>query len=675
MNTDTIYIPPSTPHLKDTHVHRIVRYNYPTRIIGFLYLLLLTIVYYWPNFLGTRMAVPFATGCLMWPHLAFLFARYSSESKRAELINMYADAMVVGLWVGFMQFSLWPTVAAVAGVNISHIAYRGIPLMLKGLIPTAAGMLFSGWVNDFVFRPDANLAASLVSIAVVFFFTGLIAWRSFQQSRYLILGQRQLEEKNRQISQLATGLEQRVAERTAELRRKLFEMEMIYKVTSGLASDLTLEQRLQMIIDTAVEVIRSAEKGSILLYNEETGFLEIKAACGYDMQTVREFRLRPGEGFGGVAFAKRESLVLPRIAPELIAAGNLSQMQRIQSAMVAVLAIRDRVIGVISLDNLSKEDAFTQADMSLLSSFAAHAAVALENARLFTELEEYKSYLERKVDERTLELRNAQAQLVQSEKMASLGQLTAGVAHEINNPITFLYSNLPHLESYVHFFKDILQRIETHLSQEERQYLQSMKSNTDFDYIWEDVEKLLQSYRNGAERIKEIVSILRNFSRMDEQDLKFVNLNEGIESTLVLIRKQFGDRVRIETRLGELPEVECFPGQLNQVFMNVIINAMQAIQDRGTVEIETRLVRDHVEIAIQDNGMGMDEVTQTRMFEPFFTTKPVGTGTGLGLSISYGILERHHGRIHVTSQPGRGTRVVIDLPIRQPPEARPQSRD
>lgn len=666
MPTDTIYIPPDVVKKDVKPVHRLARYNYPTRVIGFAYLFILVIAYFELHLPSAAFLVFLLLNCFIWPQVAYLWARFAPDSKRAELANMYADAFFIGLWVGQLGFSLWPTVAAISGVNISHIAYRGMPLMLRGLIPTIIGMAISGFQTGFEFRPHSNLPAAFCSIGVIFFFTGLIAWRSFQQSRHLLSGQRQLEEKNKQISLLATSLEQRVEERTDQLRWKLAELQAIHKVTTGLVSDLTLEQRLQLIVESAVEVISAAEKGSILLYNEESGFLEIKAAVGYDIKTVRMFRLRPGEGFGGRAFQEKKSVILSNIRPHLMSVGHLDQVPEFKSAIVAILAIQDRPIGIISLDNTLREDAFHDDDLKLLNSFAAHAAVAIENARLFTELEDHKASLEKKVDERTRELRHAHAQLIQSEKMASLGQLTAGVAHEINNPITFLYSNLPHLETYIRSFKEILQALESRIDAAERAKIDSLKRSTDFEYIWEDIDRLMNSYRTGAERIKDIVDILRNFARVDEKDLKLADLNQGIESTLTLIQKQYTDRIQIVKDLGVIPEIECLPGQLNQVVMNVVINAMQAIPERGTVTVRTRHKGDWIELSVKDNGVGMSPEVTSRMFEPFYTTKPVGSGTGLGLSISYGIIERHHGKIEVDSAPGKGTTFVIHLPIRQP---------
>lgn len=670
MPTDTIYIPPDVVKKDVKPVHRLARYNYPTRVIGFAYLFVLVVAYFELKLPSVVFLISLLSNCFVWPQLAYLWAKIAPNSKRAELANMYADAFFVGIWVAQLDFSLWPTVAAISGVNISHIAYRGLPLMLQGLIPTCIGMVLSGYQTGFVFKPHSNLPAAFCSIGVIFFFTGLIAWRSFQQSRFLLSGQRQLEEKNKQIGSLATSLEQRVEERTEQLRWKLAELQAIHKVTTGLVSDLTLDQRLQLIVESAVEVISAAERGSILLYNEPTGFLEIKAAVGYDMKTVRMFRLRPGEGFGGRAFQEKKSVILSHIEPGLLSVGQLDQAPEFKSAIVAILAIQDRSIGIISLDNTLREDAFSDDDLKLLNSFAAHAAVAIENARLFTELEDHKTSLEKKVDERTRELRHAHAQLIQSEKMASLGQLTAGVAHEINNPITFLYSNLPHLETYIRSFKEMLQALESRIDAAERAKIDSLKRSADFEYIWEDIDRLMNSYRTGAERIKDIVDILRNFSRVDEKDLKLANLNEGIESTLTLIQKQYTDRIQVVKDLGAIREIECLPGQLNQVIMNVVINAMQAIPDRGTVTVRTRQKGEWVELSVIDDGIGMTPEVTSRMFEPFFTTKPVGTGTGLGLSISYGIIERHHGKIEVDSTPGEGTALVIRLPMIQPKAAK-----
>ncbi|MGB3639315.1 MAG: PAS domain S-box protein [Rivularia sp. (in: cyanobacteria)] len=275
------------------------------------------------------------------------------------------------------------------------------------------------------------------------------------------------------------------------------------------------------------------------------------------------------------------------------------------------------------------------------------------------------------------ELQRAQTQLVQSEKMSGLGQLVAGVAHEINNPVNFIYGNLNHANNYI---QDLLEIIETY----GRNYpqptleIQELTEEKDLEFLVEDLPKLLGSMKVGAQRIREIVASLRNFSRMDEAQMKEVDIHEGIDSTLMILEhriKAKHDRSRIEIikYYSKLPQIECYPGQLNQVFMNILANALDALEEgikdnnSPTICIRTELVGcKQVKISISDNGKGIPEKIKTRLFDPFFTTKPVGKGTGMGLSISYQIVvEKHCGSLECVSAPGKGTEFVITIPLKQ----------
>ncbi|WP_347157825.1 tetratricopeptide repeat protein [Pontibacter chitinilyticus] len=262
---------------------------------------------------------------------------------------------------------------------------------------------------------------------------------------------------------------------------------------------------------------------------------------------------------------------------------------------------------------------------------------------------------------------NTQEQLVQSEKMASLGQLTAGVAHEINNPINFVSAGIDSLRAN---FADIMKVVNGYLALKPDadnrvplQQLEQLKKELEVDELIEESEQLLSSIKNGATRTKEIVKSLKNFSRLDESSLKKADIHEGLDSTLVILNNQLKGRIKIVKNYGDLQEINCYPGQLNQVFMNILNNAAQAIQGEGTIAIKTYTEDDYAVIKIRDTGPGMSEEVRKHIFEPFFTTKDVGEGTGLGLSITYGIIEKHHGKIDVTSEPGVGTEFTIRIPL------------
>jgi len=287
-----------------------------------------------------------------------------------------------------------------------------------------------------------------------------------------------------------------------------------------------------------------------------------------------------------------------------------------------------------------------------------------------------------KEKENQTRFKQAQMQLVQSEKMSSLGQMVAGVAHEINNPVNFIYGNLKPARAYMHdliSLIDLYRRDCPEPSSETQDYLEEV----DLEFLQEDLTKLFDSLSIGAERIRELVLSLRNFSRLDESETKSVDIHEGIESTLVMLAhrtKATSARpdIEIARAFGSLPMITCYPSQLNQVVMNLLANAIDAFDEYNegrtfqeiqaqpnVIRIETAVVDETwVRIAIADNGPGMDEKTAAKLFEPFFTTKPVGKGTGLGLSISYQIIvEKHGGKLSCHSTPGEGTRFVIQLPL------------
>lgn len=265
------------------------------------------------------------------------------------------------------------------------------------------------------------------------------------------------------------------------------------------------------------------------------------------------------------------------------------------------------------------------------------------------------------------QLKSAQSQLVQQEKMASLGQLVAGVAHELNNPIGAIYANLPILEEYVRDLVELIADLEQMpLDDTQKQLLQQKLERIDFEFVSDDSASLINSCKNAAIRVKDIVVSLRNFSRLDEAELKDVLLEEGLDNTLALLYHTTKNRIQIEKHYALQSPVRCRAGQLNQVFMNLLSNAIQAIPDKGVITISTLSQNDSAVVMIQDTGIGMDAETLKKIFDPFFTTKKIGEGTGLGLSISYGIIEKHHGHISVTSEPGHGTCFTVSLPFTQP---------
>ncbi|MFB2922840.1 PAS domain-containing sensor histidine kinase [Aerosakkonema funiforme] len=286
----------------------------------------------------------------------------------------------------------------------------------------------------------------------------------------------------------------------------------------------------------------------------------------------------------------------------------------------------------------------------------------------------------KQLEEALLELHSTQAQLIQKEKMSSLGQLVAGIAHEINNPVSFIYCNLDYANRYMQDLLHLLRLYQQNFPQGTPEILET-ESAIDLDFLVGDITKLLSSMKRGAKRIHEIVLSLRNFARHDEAEMKFVNIHEGIDSTLSLLQNRLKategcPSIQVIQAYGDLPLVECYPGLLNQVFMNLFANAIDALEElertkvtslspsHPTIIIRTEVFGQRIRISIADNGPGMTEEVRRRLYDPFFTTKSVGQGIGLGLSICYQIVvEKHRGQLNCISQPGKGAEFVIEIPV------------
>jgi len=286
--------------------------------------------------------------------------------------------------------------------------------------------------------------------------------------------------------------------------------------------------------------------------------------------------------------------------------------------------------------------------------------------------------LEIEVERKTKEIKETQAQLLQQEKMASIGQLAAGVAHEINNPMGFISSNLNTLEEYARDIRSLIEQYrplisglnETMVVEEGRAAISetldrivALEKDMDIDFVLDDIPNLMKESQEGAERIKKIVIDLKDFAHPGDQELKHADINRSLDSTLNIVWNELKYKSTVTKNYGDLPHVRCYPQQLNQVFMNFLVNAAQAIEKQGEINIMTRALDGKVEIAISDTGSGIPKENLSRIFDPFFTTKDVGKGTGLGLNVAYNIIKKHKGTIDVKSEVGKGTTFTIRIPV------------
>jgi len=306
------------------------------------------------------------------------------------------------------------------------------------------------------------------------------------------------------------------------------------------------------------------------------------------------------------------------------------------------------LLGVIAVGRKLSGERLATDDRQLLRTLANQSSIAIENAKAFDEIAKLNESLEARVEERTRELQETQNQLMQSEKLKSLGQLVAGVAHELNNPIGFVHANLQLLDEFI------------------EKLMATEDGGGDATQYRDAIKKLLARSREGTERVKKIVQDLRTFSRTDQADLQMAQLTDEIDRTLALMEPRFKGHIEVVREYQTLPEVCCYPGQLNQVFLNLLMNACDVLEGGGKITIRAQPIEEGVRIEFEDSGPGIPADVQTRIFDPFFTTKEVGQGTGLGLSLSHGIIERHGGSIQIVSQPGEGAIFQIELPLVAP---------
>ncbi|NJL23000.1 MAG: GAF domain-containing sensor histidine kinase [Leptolyngbyaceae cyanobacterium SM1_3_5] len=501
----------------------------------------------------------------------------------------------------------------------------------------------------------------------------------------------------KQIQALNASLEQQVQEQTAELRRSLVLARVLKQITDEIRSSLNPQTVLQTIVD---EVRSLFDTDRVVMYRFDQDWVG---------EVIVESVLEPwrrvlGNTYQDNCFPEEsgQQYLEGRVrAVDDVEASDVAECHKgllrsmqVKANLVVPIRMLGQVWGLLIAHECRAPRHWEEFEIDLLQQLADQAAIAIQQAELYEQscvaaatARAQARQLEQTADELAQalqDLQQAQGQLVQTEKMSSLGQLVAGVAHEINNPVSFIYGNLSHATSYAHDLFAVIAAYQAECPQPSDR-TQAVLDTVDLDFIKEDFPKILGSMKVGSERIRQIVLSLQNFSRADQAQKKLANIHEGIDNTLMILQHRLKPNgadagIEIIKTYGDLPLVDCFAGQLNQVFMNLISNAIDALEERVACElitagqqletrpnqitIQTSIASEStIQIRIADNGLGITEEIRSHLFDPFFTTKPVGKGTGLGLAISYQIIERHGGTITCNSQWGKGTEFCIELPV------------
>ncbi|MCJ8283306.1 MAG: ATP-binding protein, partial [Rivularia sp. ALOHA_DT_140] len=475
------------------------------------------------------------------------------------------------------------------------------------------------------------------------------------------------------------------------------DLESVIQASQALSEQIELEELLSTLMKVIMENA-GASKCALILSKNANLDLEITAiSCNYDSSSIHtklsSIALESSKKvpIRLINYVKRtkETLVIDDANTEKFLAADTYILDDAPKSILCIPIINQgKFFGILYLENRLTIGAFTHSRIKLLNLITNQAAISLKNAILYNnlveakeDLENYNQSLEQKVTQRTQEindknqrlkkalkeLQTTQAQLIQTEKMSSLGQMVAGIAHEINNPVNFIHGNISHATQYVEDLLDFISIYQQELT-ESNSIIAEKSEEIDLDFILQDLPKILSSIEVGTSRIRNIVLGLRNFSRLDEAEMKSVDIHEGIENTLMILQhrlkaKDYLSEIQIIKEYAKLPLITCYPGQLNQVFMNILSNAIDALHELQVkdkkvknciIRIATELVDSNaVRISIVDNGSGIEQKLKNKIFDPFFTTKPVGSGTGLGLSISYQIIvDKHKGHLICNSTMG-----------------------
>ncbi|BAZ30883.1 multi-sensor signal transduction multi-kinase [Cylindrospermum sp. NIES-4074] len=506
-----------------------------------------------------------------------------------------------------------------------------------------------------------------------------------------ILNHKHISVTQGELNEITTNL---ITDSSSTNISAILDLETVTKASIAIASEIQPDKLLQTLMQVILENV-GAETASLILQQEDDLILTAQSedAQKFELQStsINNSQKIPASIINYVSNTQEHLLINDATTENNFAADPYIIQYKPKSILCTPILNQGKLIGILYLENSLTVGAFTPERLQILKLLSSQAAISLENAQLYANLEEKVAKRTQELNEKNLrlqetleELKITQSQLIQTEKMSSLGQMVAGIAHEINNPVSFIHGNLTHIDKYT---QDLLAFIKLYyeIYPNTAPELDEFMANIDFDFLKEDMPITLASMKSGTQRIREIVLTLRNFSRLDEAEMKPVNIHEGIDSTLLILQSRLQVKpgypdIEVIKDYGDLPNVECYAGQLNQVFMNIIVNAIDSLnkfnQERTVAEMSNNpskiIIRTHlinpnwVAISIKDNGTGMSTVVKQKLFDPFFTTKPVGGGTGLGLSISYQIVvDKHHGKIECISEPEKGAEFVIEIPLRQ----------
>jgi signal transduction histidine kinase len=556
-----------------------------------------------------------------------------------------------------------------------HLRWKNPPIGARVWGPVIAGAVISAVLAVATANQDWLARLAITALPLVAGVTTGITWRERGERRKT---ERLRDLQSDEILHSARELDKKFR----DLETKIEQLSLLIDLSAAVNATLDIEKIYEQALDRLVHRM-GFQAANLFLVDPERRIIRAHRRVGGESGSALgeiEFRLDADDSLT----ARVVRTGLPIIVNDVETTDAPVHLPTVRAlnvrSLVAVpLRVKDRIFGVLNVV-ASTPGRFADADVDLMAAVANHVALAVDRAESFQTIEDLSRGLEDKVRVRTEQLRSAneelasayrelqstQMQLIQREKMASVGQLVAGVAHELNNPIGFIYSNIGTLADFVTRLRSMLEVFRaTPLPDSARAAVQQRWDSLKIDYALRYLDSMIQGIREGAERSRKIVRDLRVFARGQDEVWQSVDLHAEIESSLTLLNHILKDRITVERRFDDLPAVECIRSQVDQVFLNLLANAGQAIPGPGRIIIETAVDGDHAVVTITDSGPGIPPDVIGRIFDPFFTTKPVGEGTGLGLSISYEIVKKHGGQLSAESPPGGGARFRLGIPLQR----------